>query len=197
MNIDVKNLILEGRKKNNWTQSYIGTLLGVSKQTISKWEKGISQPSTSKLYEIIQLFGYGNQNIFNEDIHPTKFNKPYNIGLNVLFENITDYDTLIDFIDSFSVLRKLLHLNEYIAGYLLLNIDITNEKSHDEAIPLFSIGTENNMIVINDGIQKRVFTKDMIEYVEQYEQFNNAAYSFIIHLKDQSKIQIILDLEIQ
>ena len=35
--------IIEERKKNGWTQEDLAQKLGVSRQSVSKWESGVSQ----------------------------------------------------------------------------------------------------------------------------------------------------------
>lgn len=51
-------LIKEFRMKNNLTQQDIGDILGISQQSIAKWEKGIAEPNHSfweKLDEILEI----------------------------------------------------------------------------------------------------------------------------------------------
>lgn len=44
------------RKENNYTQEQLADLLGVSRQTVSKWENNIVYPETDKLIRISELF---------------------------------------------------------------------------------------------------------------------------------------------
>ena len=44
------------RKENNYTQEQLADILGVSRQSISKWESNISYPETEKLIRISELF---------------------------------------------------------------------------------------------------------------------------------------------
>ena len=44
------------RVENNMTQEYVAEALGVSRQAVSKWEKGLSDPSTSNLLAIAKLY---------------------------------------------------------------------------------------------------------------------------------------------
>lgn len=39
------------------TQEFVAECLGVSRQAVSKWENGTSDPSTSNLYALAKLFG--------------------------------------------------------------------------------------------------------------------------------------------
>lgn len=44
------------RKENNYTQEQLASVLGVSRQSISKWESNIAYPETDKLIRISELF---------------------------------------------------------------------------------------------------------------------------------------------
>lgn len=44
------------RKENNYTQEQLASVLGVSRQAISKWESDITYPETDKLIRISDLF---------------------------------------------------------------------------------------------------------------------------------------------
>ena len=44
------------RKENNYTQEQLASVLGVSRQAISKWEIDITYPETDKLVRISDLF---------------------------------------------------------------------------------------------------------------------------------------------
>lgn len=45
------------RMARNMTQEFIAGELGVSRQAVSKWESGASEPSTSNLLALAKLFG--------------------------------------------------------------------------------------------------------------------------------------------
>lgn len=44
------------RRENNYTQEQLAEILGVSRQSISKWEQGSSYPETDKLIRLGELF---------------------------------------------------------------------------------------------------------------------------------------------
>ena len=49
--------IKEYRMNCNMTQEFVAEALGVSRQAVSKWESGISSPSTTNLIALAKLFG--------------------------------------------------------------------------------------------------------------------------------------------
>lgn len=49
--------LMELRKQNGWSQEELGDKLGVTRQTVSKWELGTTTPEMEKLAAISDLFG--------------------------------------------------------------------------------------------------------------------------------------------
>lgn len=49
--------IKEHRIRCNMTQEYVAEMVGVSRQAVSKWETGASEPSTTNLIALAKLFG--------------------------------------------------------------------------------------------------------------------------------------------
>jgi transcriptional regulator with XRE-family HTH domain len=56
------------RKNCNYTQEQLAEILGVSRQSISKWESGISYPETDKLIRMGKLFACSMDYLLNEDV---------------------------------------------------------------------------------------------------------------------------------
>ena len=56
------------RKDNNYTQEQLADILGVSRQSISKWESDIAYPETDKLVKMGKLFECSMDYLLNEDI---------------------------------------------------------------------------------------------------------------------------------
>ena len=50
-------VIKEYRINRSMTQEFVAESLGVSRQAVSKWESGISAPSTTNLFALANLFG--------------------------------------------------------------------------------------------------------------------------------------------
>ena len=47
-------LIASRRKKNNMTQSELAARLGISDKAVSKWERGLSKPSTELMPQVVE-----------------------------------------------------------------------------------------------------------------------------------------------
>lgn len=50
-------VLKEHRTRCKMTQEFVAESLGVSRQAVSKWESGVSEPSTSNLLALAKLFG--------------------------------------------------------------------------------------------------------------------------------------------
>ena len=54
------------RTNNKMTQEFVAEAVGVSRQSVSKWEQGISDPSTSNLFALAKLFGVSVEELLKE-----------------------------------------------------------------------------------------------------------------------------------
>lgn len=54
--INLSQTLKEQRTKNKMTQEFVAEALGVSRQAVSKWENGTSDPSTSNLIALAKLY---------------------------------------------------------------------------------------------------------------------------------------------
>lgn len=59
-------LIKRRRMECKMTQEFVADALGVSRQAVSKWESGVSDPSTSNLSALAKLFGTTAEEILRE-----------------------------------------------------------------------------------------------------------------------------------
>ena len=55
----------ENRMRCKMTQEFVAESLGVSRQAVSKWENGNSDPSTSNLCELAKLYGVPAEDLLN------------------------------------------------------------------------------------------------------------------------------------
>ncbi len=56
------------RKDSNYTQEQLAEILGVSRQSISKWESDIAYPETDKLLELGKLFDCSMDYLLKDDV---------------------------------------------------------------------------------------------------------------------------------
>ena len=70
------------RKQRGWSQEELGNQIGVTRQTVSKWEMGQSTPELEKLVELSRLFGMSiDQLVGLEETEETGFSSaPHNRG---------------------------------------------------------------------------------------------------------------------
>ena len=60
--------IAKHRKELNYTQEQLADILGVSRQSISKWESDIAYPETEKLIELGKLFDCSMDYLLKEEV---------------------------------------------------------------------------------------------------------------------------------
>ncbi len=56
-------VLRENRLRCKMTQEFVSETLGVSRQAVSKWENGTSDPSTSNLIAIAKLYGVSSEEL--------------------------------------------------------------------------------------------------------------------------------------
>ena len=54
------------RIESKMTQEFVAETLGVSRQAVSKWESGLSDPSTTNLIALAKLFGIAPEDLLKE-----------------------------------------------------------------------------------------------------------------------------------
>lgn len=55
--MNIAERIMDLRKKKGWSQEELAERLGVSRQSVSKWESGASVPDINRILEMSQIFG--------------------------------------------------------------------------------------------------------------------------------------------
>ena len=68
INLKIGNKILELRKKSNLSQENLSELLGVSRQTISKWETGETSPDLKQAASISKIFNVSLDELVDNNI---------------------------------------------------------------------------------------------------------------------------------
>ena len=64
------------RKEYNYTQEQLAEVLGVSRQSISKWESDVAYPETDKLIRLGKLFECSMDYLLNEDVTEKEGTQP-------------------------------------------------------------------------------------------------------------------------
>ena len=59
-------VLKQHREECKMTQEFVAESIGVSRQAVSKWENGISDPSTSNLIALAKLFKISADDLLNE-----------------------------------------------------------------------------------------------------------------------------------
>lgn len=71
-------LLKENRIRCKMTQEFVSETIGVSRQAVSKWENGSSDPSTSNLIALAKLYGVSAEellkNAAQRDVQPDRTN---------------------------------------------------------------------------------------------------------------------------
>ncbi len=75
--------IIENRKKNAWSQEELADKLGVSRQSVSKWEGAQAVPDMKKIVQMSEVFGVSTDYLLRDDIEEanTSENAPVDNGL--------------------------------------------------------------------------------------------------------------------
>ncbi len=59
-------VLKENRIRCKMTQEFVSESIGVSRQAVSKWENGASDPSTSNLLALAKLYGISTEDLLKE-----------------------------------------------------------------------------------------------------------------------------------
>ena len=63
--------IIDLRKKNGWSQEELAEKLGVSRQSVSKWEGALSTPDLNKVIAMASLFGVTTDYLLKDELEET------------------------------------------------------------------------------------------------------------------------------
>lgn len=63
--------IVENRKKNGWSQEELAEKLGVSRQSVSKWESAQAVPDLKKILQLSELFGVTTDYLVKDELEET------------------------------------------------------------------------------------------------------------------------------
>lgn len=74
MNLSEKIMLL--RKRQNWSQEELAERMGVSRQSVSKWESGASVPELERVAQMCALFGVTADALIRDDLVPGDLPEP-------------------------------------------------------------------------------------------------------------------------
>ena len=73
MNFNEK--LIKLRKERGLSQEELGAAVGVSRQTISKWESETAYPEMEKAFELCQFFSCSMDRLFRENMNMENYEK--------------------------------------------------------------------------------------------------------------------------
>ncbi|MGN1371590.1 MAG: helix-turn-helix domain-containing protein [Candidatus Coprovivens sp.] len=111
------------RKDNNLSQEQLAERLGVSRQSVSKWESGLSYPEMDKVLQICKLFNLNINELINEDIKEVNELKEAQVRTNKYVTSFFDYITkVVDMFSSMKWKEKIKCLFEQCVNAIILVI---------------------------------------------------------------------------
>lgn len=103
------------RKENNLSQEQLADKLGVSRQSVSKWESGLAYPEMDKVLQICKLFNLNIDELLNQDLKQVEENKQSKSNINKIVDEFLDYITkTINLFSSMSFKNKIKCLIEQV-----------------------------------------------------------------------------------
>lgn len=75
MRKSLAEVLKEHRMRCKMTQEFVSEAIGVSRQAVSKWENGSSDPSTSNLMALAKLYGVSTDELLKNISHGNENDK--------------------------------------------------------------------------------------------------------------------------
>lgn len=91
------------RKEHNLSQEQFAEALGVSRQSVSKWESGLAYPETDKLLAISKMYNVNIDELMNQDYKEISETKQSTSAINKYIDDFLAYVTKT--IDMFSAMK--------------------------------------------------------------------------------------------
>lgn len=67
--------IIQLRKQNGWSQEELAENLGISRQSVSKWESGASIPDIERIIKMSELFGVSTDYLIKDELEEVSFSE--------------------------------------------------------------------------------------------------------------------------
>lgn len=111
------------RKEHNLSQEDLAEQLGVSRQSVSKWESGGAYPEMDKVLQICQIFNLNIDDLLHQDIKEVNNNKQEKSNINKFVDDFLDYITkTIDMFSSMRIKEKLKCIFEQLLILGIMNL---------------------------------------------------------------------------
>ena len=91
------------RKDNNLSQEQLAEQLGVSRQSVSKWESGQAYPEMDKVLQLAKMFNLNIDDLLNQDIKEVTSEKQTKITVNKYIDDFLSFITKT--VDMFSSMK--------------------------------------------------------------------------------------------
>ena len=149
------------RKEKGWTQTDIGKKLGVSNQTVSKWESGMTMPDVMLLPEIAKTFNVSIESLYSKDNDKKITDENADIAdknsdKRILVISVEDKNSVVKTRVPIRVIRELL-ANEKVKN----EIDLGDEEQH--LIYTMLNSSQGEIVNVGKGEKKTRIT------IEDYE----------------------------
>ena len=111
------------RKDNHLSQEQLADKLGVSRQSVSKWEGGQAYPEMDKMLKLCEMFNLNIDELLNQDVKQVTDEKKAKNNINKYIDDFLDYiSKVIDMFSSMSFKEKIKCLLEQIIIIILIAI---------------------------------------------------------------------------
>ena len=141
MNNNFSKNLKQLRKDNNLSQEQLAEQLGVSRQSISKWESSQAYPEMDKILEICKIFNLNIDDLLTKNIKETTHEKQTKINISKYIEDFLEFITKT--INLFSLMKfktkiKCLLEQLFITLILLIIFLIIGHLFNEAFLGLFS-----------------------------------------------------------
>ena len=121
--MNLKDNLRKIRKDNNLSQEDLAEKLGVSRQSVSKWEQGLAYPEMDKVLQMCNMFNLNIDEFLNQDIKKVEKNKESKININKYIDEFLSFVTkTISMFSAMSFKEKFKCLLEQFVIFFILCI---------------------------------------------------------------------------
>lgn len=167
----IGRFISECRKNKKMTQQELADKLSVSKNAVSKWERGLNLPDASLMPELCKILSISLNDLFSgEKIPDNKYKEIADNNLLSALENSTF--TLKDKIDFFKKKWKKEHLSNIILSFITWTVLLIALKL--QSVEIYLIGTIGGLLAMLFYI---ILYNKMMAYIEKNAYGKNSNIS--------------------